>query len=79
MKIFLYCIKDGEKIITFGNSETKESKFHHHKNLFFLDVDIDNILISNKIFSGEKNYKNPLLVTRMMTYIKSYDGETKWL
>ena len=33
-------------------------KFHCYKNLFVLeDVDVDNILISNKIFFGEKNGK----------------------
>ena len=42
-------------------------------------MNIDNILISNKISSDDKNYRNPLLATRMITYVKSCDGETKWL
>ena len=36
----------------------KNRKYHHYKNQFFLDdVDIDNILISDLVSSGEKNYK----------------------
>ena len=47
------------EVIMFGNIETKERKFHYQKNSNFIleDVDIDNILISNKISSGEKSYK----------------------
>ena len=57
------------------------------------DADIDNIMISGMVSSGEKNYKyfigykddnyksNPLHVMppKMGSYIKGYDGETKWI
>ena len=43
---------------TFRDIEINKRKFHRFKNTFFLDdVDSDNILISNKISCGEKNYK----------------------
>ena len=47
------------EVIMFGNIETKERKFNYHRNSNFIleDVDIDNILISNKISSDEKSYK----------------------
>ena len=42
-------------------------------------MSIDNILISNKISSDDKNCRNSLLATRMITYVKSCHCETKWL
>ena len=62
--------------------------------LFFLgDLDIEKVLLSNKISFGEKNYKyfisyfynsnnvKPLYVMLPKTsaYVKSYDGPTKWV
>ena len=45
----------GKEIITFGDIEIEKRKFHHRKNLIFLEyVDIDNILISRMVCSGEK-------------------------
>ena len=44
----------------FGDIKIKKGKFHHHKNHFFGVMQIlitYNILISNKISAGEKNYK----------------------
>ena len=49
---------------------------------------MDNVLVSNKISSGEENYKNTLLFTCMMIIrlnhnvkcfqkFKSYDGQIK--
>ena len=46
-----------QEIIAFGSTEIEKHKFHYHKNLILLeDADIDNILISNLIYSSEKNY-----------------------
>ena len=56
-------------------------------------MDIDNILVSNKISSGEKSCKyfivyvdgshkiKPLrkMLPKASTYVKSYDGGTKWM
>ena len=63
------------------------------KSNFFKDVDIDNISISDKVTSGEKNYKYficymdddcktkpfSIIFPKMSTYVKSYDGKTKWM
>ena len=46
-------IKMGKEILTFGDIEIK--KFENFKSLFFSkDVDFEDILVSNKISSGEK-------------------------
>ena len=58
-----------------------------------VDIDIEKVLVSNKIFFGEKNYKyfigylyngnkiKPLniMLPKTSVYIKSYDGKTKWM
>ena len=45
----------GKEIITFGDTETEKHKFCRYKRPIFLeDVDIDKVLVSNKISSGEK-------------------------
>ena len=56
------------------------------------DVDIEKVLVSNKIFFGEKNYKYfigylynhkvkslHIIVPKTSAYVKSYDGQTKWM
>ena len=77
-----------EDIITFGDTEFEKHKFHYYKCPMFLeDVDIDNVLVSNKISSGEKNYSCMMIIKlshyinlpETSVYIKSYDGETKWM
>ena len=77
----------GNEILTFGNIETEMYKFYHYKCPIVLeDVDIDNTLVSNKISSGEKNYKyfigylyddyktKPLhiMLPKTSAYIKNY-------
>ena len=54
------------------NIEIEKRKFLHCKNLVFLvDADIDNIVISSMVSSGEKNIKT-LLVTKMMIMKLNY-------
>ena len=56
------------------------------------DVDIEKVLVSNKISFGEKNYKYfigylcnhkvkslHIIVPKTSAYVKSYDGQTKWM
>ena len=57
------------------------------------DVDIKEVLVSNKISFGEKNYKYVigylyndhrvkslhLMLPKTSTYVKSYDEQVKWL
>ena len=61
--------------------------------IFLKDVDIEKVLVSNKISFGEKNYKyfigylyndnkaKPLNIMLPSTsaYVKSYDGQTNWM
>ena len=54
-KNLLSHIKVGKVILMFSDIETEKHKFYHYKSLIFLeDVDIENLLVSNKISSGEK-------------------------
>ena len=84
----------GLEILTFGNIEIEKSKFYRKKTLVLLeDVDIEKVLVSNKISFGEKNYKyfigylyngnkvKPLniMLPKTSGYVKSCDGETKWM
>ena len=47
----------GNEILTFGDIEIEKNKFYRHKSPIFLkDVDIEKVLVSNKISFGEKNY-----------------------
>ena len=51
------------EILTFGDIEVEKNKFYHDKSSIFLkDVDIEKLLVSSKIFSGEETI-NTLLVT----------------
>ena len=48
----------GKETLAFGDIEFEKNKFYCHKIPIFLkNVDIEKVLISNKISSGEKNYK----------------------
>ena len=54
-----------KEIIRFGNIDIEKQKFDHYKSYFLEDIDIDNVLVSNKISSGKKTV-NTLLITCMM-------------
>ena len=83
-----------KKIIAFGDNEIEKRKFRCYKNPNFKkELDVDNILISKEISSGEKNYKyfigyvdndykiKPVhtMLSKTSAYVKSCDGETKWM
>ena len=45
----------GKEILTFSDTEIEKKNFYRNKSPIFLkDVDIEKVLVSNKIFSGEK-------------------------
>ena len=47
-----------KEILIFGDIELEKNKFNHYKSPIFLkDVDIEKVLVSSKISSGEKSYK----------------------
>ena len=66
---------------------------NHKSPIFLKDVDIEKVLVSHKTFFSEKNYKyfigylyndnnvKPLhiIIPKASTYVKSYDGQTKWM
>ena len=60
-----------KEIIRFGNIDIEKQKFDHYKSYFLEDIDIDNVLVSNKISSGKKTV-NTLLITCMMIMKLSY-------
>ena len=42
---------------TFGDIEIEKNKYYHHKSPILLkDIDIEKVLVSNKISLGEKIY-----------------------
>ena len=76
----------------------KKINFTAIKLLYFLkDVDVEKVLVSKKVSSGEKNYKyfigycywllfnkhkvKPLqiMLPKAGAYVKSYDGQSKWM
>ena len=75
-----------KEILTFDNIEIEKNKFYHH-------VDIEKGLVRNKITFGEANFKyfigylyndhkvKPLhiMFPKAGAYVKSYDGQTKWM
>ena len=45
-------------IIKFGDFEIQKQKFHQHKRpILIKDVDINKIVVSNKVFFGKKGFK----------------------
>ena len=48
----------GKEIFTFGDVEIEKNIFYRHKTPILLGaVDIEKVLVSNKISFGEKTYK----------------------
>ena len=46
----------GKEILTFGDVEIEKNKFYRHKTPILLGaVDIEKVLVSNKISLGEKS------------------------
>ena len=84
----------GKEILTIGDIDIEKNKFYCHKTPILLgDVDIEKVLVSNKISFVEKNYKyfigylyndnkvKPLhiMFPKTSAYVESYDGQTKWM
>ena len=54
----------GKEISTFGNIEIEKNRFYRHNTPILLeDVDIEIVIISNKISFGEKKTIMTVLVT----------------
>ena len=55
-----------KELLTFDDIEIDKNKFYHYKSPVPLrDLDIEKVLVSNKVSFGEKNI-NTLLVTSLM-------------
>ena len=80
----------GKEILTFRNMKIEKNKFYRNQIYVPLrDIDIEKVLISNKIFFGENKYfigylyidheVKPLhiMLPKASTYVKGYDGQTK--
>ena len=82
------------EVLTFGNFEIEKNKFYCHKSpIFKKDIDIEKVLVCNKISSGERNYKYfigylcndykgtllHITLPKTSAYVKSYDKQTKWM
>ena len=82
----------GKEIVAFGDIEIEKGKFNYRKNLILLE-DIKKIQVSNMVSIGGNIYKyfigyedddhkiKPLRIKlpKPSAYVKSYDGETKWM
>ena len=83
----------GKEILTIGNTEIEKNKYYQYKSLFPLrGVDIEKVLVSNKIYFSERNYKYfigyldndhkvkllHIILPKTSAYVKCYDGQTKW-
>ena len=78
----------------FGDIEITNNKLYQSKTPVFLKgIDIEKVLVSNKISFSEKNYKyfigylyddhkvKPIhiMLPKTNAYVKTYDGQTKWV
>ena len=77
-----------------GDIKIEKNEFYRYKSpIFKKDVDIEKVLVSNKIYFGEKYYKyflgylyndhnvKPLhiMLPKTSAYAKRYDEQTKWM
>ena len=59
-------IKDEQNNSTFGDIKIEKHKFHYDKNPVLKDnIDINKVLVPNKVSPGKENIKS-LLVTKVM-------------
>ena len=80
----------GKDILTFDNTEFEKNKVYLHNTPILLeDVDIEKVLVSNKISLDETNYKYlynndevkslHIIPPKTSAYVKIYNGQTKWM
>ena len=63
----------GKEIPTFGDTEIEKNKFYHHKSPIFLgDVDIEKVLVSNKISLGEISLSTLVVTCIMLIKLNHY-------
>ena len=57
-KSLLSHIKMNKEILIFGDVEIEKRNYHHKSSIFLKVVNTENVLVSNKISSGVKSYKD---------------------
>ena len=58
MKILKSYVNMEKTVIKFGDIEIQKQKFHQHKGLISIkNIDIDKILVSNKVPFGKKGFR----------------------
>ena len=66
-------------MLTFGDIGIGKNNFYRNKITIFLrDVDIEEVLVSNKSYWYNDAKVQPLNI-KTSAYIKRYDGQTKWM
>ena len=82
----------GKEILTFRDIEIEKNRFYRNKIPIFLkEVDIEKVSVSNKTSFGENKYfmgylynddkvkPSDIMLPKPSAYVKSYDGQTKWM
>ena len=87
-------IRTGKEISTFAILKLKKINVPTFKTaVYFADVNVEKVLVSNKIFFGGKNYKYftgylydnhkvktlHIMLSKTSAYLKSYDWQIKWI
>ena len=85
--------KTEKDIITFGDVEIEKKNYRCKTPIVLKDVDIEKVLVSNKISFGEKHYKYfidylykddkvkqlHIMLHNTNACVKSYDEQSKWI
>ena len=70
---FLSHIKRSKEILTLGGIEIAKNKFYHNKTPIFLkDVNIEKLLVSEKISFGEKTIGTELVTCKIIIKLSHY-------
>ena len=82
-----------KEILTFVNIEIAKNKFYHHKNRIFWEMRkyqyLKRFLLVNKttekkyftgyLYDNHKVKPLHIMLPKTIAYVKSYDGQTKWM
>ena len=72
-------MKMGEKILTPNNNKIEKNKLYHQKTPILWDFDIDKVLVSKRIFFGERNYNTLLVTCAIIVKFSLYKSNKKLL
>ena len=86
-------MKMDKEILAFANIEIEKTNYHYKSPILGGDLNIDKVLVSNEISLGEKSCKYftgclyngskgkslHIMLLKTSTYVKHFDGQTKWM